>query len=264
VRLLFETPARTIVRPSRGDHRIRTDHSHLAGEGLEIGRLGDRQPDVISLRVAEGRNDVAARPVHETEEICARPADQDIVALVAGEVVSPVAAHDEVVALAAQNGIVAEVALAAGDGVVAEVPEHQVVPLVAVQDVIPLTAADNVCARPAEMLSAPVLPCRTSLFSPAIRVAPAYDFVSTIAYIPDDKAALKVSRSKFWTDFDREEIATLARKAGLPETIVLDTASQTVAAFREVWTRERANLPVSKDVAEVVENQLKIIPLAQG
>ena len=84
-----------------------------------------------------------------------------------------------------------------------------------------------------------------------------------MAYIPDDKAALKVVRSKFWTDFDREELVTLARRAGLPEAIVLETGAQTVAAFRAAWASERAHLPVSKDVGEVVEKQLKIIPLAQ-
>lgn len=95
-------------------------------------------------------------------------------------------------------------------------------------------------------------------------LAPAYDFVSTTAYIPDDKAALKVSRSKFWTDFDAGELTSLARKAGLPETIVLDTAAQTVAAFREAWSRERAHLPISREVAEAVENQLRIVPLANA
>jgi serine/threonine-protein kinase HipA len=95
-------------------------------------------------------------------------------------------------------------------------------------------------------------------------LAPAYDFVSTIAYLPDDKAALKVARSKLWSDFDGEELRALAHKAGLPETFVLETASQTVMAFREAWVRERANLPISGGVAEAVEHQLKSIPLAQA
>ena len=94
-------------------------------------------------------------------------------------------------------------------------------------------------------------------------LAPAYDFVSTIAYIPDDRAALKVARSKFWTDFDSEELTSLARRARLPEMIVLDTAAATVASFRDAWASERANLPVSRDVAEAVERQLRIVPLAQ-
>ncbi|MDO8324359.1 MAG: type II toxin-antitoxin system HipA family toxin [Phenylobacterium sp.] len=94
-------------------------------------------------------------------------------------------------------------------------------------------------------------------------LAPAYDFVSTIAFIPDEKAALKVVRSKLWTDFNKDELVSLARKAALPENIILDTARQTVAAFREVWAREQTNLPVSKAVADVVRKQLEIVPLAQ-
>ena len=40
-------------------------------------------------------------------------------------------------------------------------------------------------------------------------IAPAYDFVSTIAYIPDDSAALKVSRSKKFSDFTFDELTHL-------------------------------------------------------
>jgi serine/threonine-protein kinase HipA len=93
-------------------------------------------------------------------------------------------------------------------------------------------------------------------------LAPAYDFVATTAYLPDDNAALKVSRSKAWTDFDRDELAALAGKAGLPETLVLTTAADTVAAFREIWGSEKAHLPLPAHVPEAIEHQLKIVPLA--
>lgn len=93
-------------------------------------------------------------------------------------------------------------------------------------------------------------------------LAPAYDLVATTAYLPDDKAALKVVRSRFWADLDRDELTRLAHKAGLPEAIVLDTADQTVAAFREAWARERSNLPIADAVANAIETQLTVIPLA--
>lgn len=95
-------------------------------------------------------------------------------------------------------------------------------------------------------------------------LAPAYDFVATQAYIPDDKAALKVSRSKRWSDFDREELIVMSRKAGLPEALVISSAAETVAAFREVWAREQSHLPIDAAVKDVVETQLKIVPLAQA
>jgi len=93
-------------------------------------------------------------------------------------------------------------------------------------------------------------------------LAPAYDFVATTAHIPDDNAALKVARSKAWTDFNRDELSALAGKAGLPETLVLAAAADTAAAFREVWARERRHLLLPDFVAEAIDRQLEIVPLA--
>ena len=92
-------------------------------------------------------------------------------------------------------------------------------------------------------------------------IAPAYDFVSTIPYIPDDSASLKVSRSKKFSDFTLDELSHLAAKAMLPEKLVLDTAKQTVACFHEVWAKEKAHLPLTKSVIEAIEMHLRSIPL---
>ncbi|MCA1409084.1 hypothetical protein I6F26_32690 [Ensifer sp. IC3342] len=45
-----------------------------------------------------------------------------------------------------------------------------------------------------------------------------------------------------------EELSYLAAKAKLPEKLVLDTAKETVASFRDIWPRERNNLTLSKEV----------------
>ena len=95
----------------------------------------------------------------------------------------------------------------------------------------------------------------------AASIAPAYDFVSTIPYIPDDSASLKVSRSKKFSDFTLDELSHLAAKAMLPEKLVLDTAKQTVAGFHEVWAKEKAHLPLTKTVIEAIETHLRSIPL---
>ncbi|MCE2597099.1 type II toxin-antitoxin system HipA family toxin [Motilimonas cestriensis] len=92
-------------------------------------------------------------------------------------------------------------------------------------------------------------------------IAPAYDFVSTIPYIPDDSASLKVSRSKKFGDFTLDELSHLAAKAMLPEKLVLDTAKQTVAGFHEVWAKEKAHLPLTKSMIEAIERHLRNIPL---
>ena len=94
------------------------------------------------------------------------------------------------------------------------------------------------------------------------RLSPAYDFVSTTAYIPDETSGLKFSRSKYYKDFTFDELAHLADRANLPEQLVLETARETVQRFHEVWGRERSNLPLSRDVVEAVERQLGLVPLA--
>ena len=95
----------------------------------------------------------------------------------------------------------------------------------------------------------------------AASIAPAYDFVSTIPYIPDDSASLKVSRSKKFSDFTLDELSHLAAKAMLPEKLVLDTAKQTVAGFHEIWAKEKAHLPLTKSMIEAIETHLRSIPL---
>ena len=93
-------------------------------------------------------------------------------------------------------------------------------------------------------------------------IAPAYDFVSTIPYIPDDSAALKVTRSKKFSEFTLDELSHLAAKAMLPEKLVLDTAKQTVAEFHELWCREKAHLPLTKSMIAAIEKHLREVPLA--
>lgn len=95
----------------------------------------------------------------------------------------------------------------------------------------------------------------------AASIAPAYDFVSTIPYIPDDSASLKVSRSKKFSDFTLDELSHLAAKAMLPEKLVLDTAKQTVAGFHEIWAKEKAHLPLTKSMIEAIEKHLRSITL---
>jgi serine/threonine-protein kinase HipA len=105
-----------------------------------------------------------------------------------------------------------------------------------------------------------------SLIYPDRRIAalsPAYDFVSTIHYIPDDKAALTYVRTKRMTEFSYDLLARLARKARLPEKLVRDAAAETVARFNDAWRAERKNLPLSRDLIATIEKHLKTVPIAQ-
>ena len=93
-------------------------------------------------------------------------------------------------------------------------------------------------------------------------LAPAYDFVSTTPYIPDDNAALTVSRTKRFDGFSEDELSHLSARARLPERMVIESARETVELFRQHWNSEKHNLPLTQEVVTAVEHQLQIVPLA--
>ena len=95
------------------------------------------------------------------------------------------------------------------------------------------------------------------------RLSPAYDFVATTAYIPDETSGLKFSRSKHYKDLTLDELAHLADRANLPEQLVLNAAKEIVQRFREVWSQEHSNLLLSQDVIQAVERQLRLVPVAK-
>ncbi len=95
------------------------------------------------------------------------------------------------------------------------------------------------------------------------KLAPAYDFVSTIPYIEDETAALKYARTRRMDQFSKDELAYLAGKAQIPERLVMKTAKETVKRFFDVWDTERENLPLSKRVIDAIEKQIQIVPIAK-
>jgi len=92
-------------------------------------------------------------------------------------------------------------------------------------------------------------------------LAPAYDLLSTLTYIPDDTAALNVSRSKAFVDFTTDELSHLAAKARLPRKLVLDTALETVALFMEAWQAEKTHLSLTAKSIAAIDAQLRRLPL---
>lgn len=93
-------------------------------------------------------------------------------------------------------------------------------------------------------------------------LAPAYDFVSTIASIPNDKSALNFSRSKAFADYTVDELQHLAAKAALPRKRVLDVARETVALFMQRWASEKHHLPMSADIRFAIDRHLATLPIA--
>ncbi|WP_020591496.1 type II toxin-antitoxin system HipA family toxin [Kiloniella laminariae] len=95
-------------------------------------------------------------------------------------------------------------------------------------------------------------------------LSPAYDFVSTVPYIPDQGFALNYSRVRDFAAFDEDEMTHLAAKAALPAKMVLDVARQTASDFSEIWRREKNSLPMLDDVRTAIDALLPTLPLMKG
>ncbi len=94
-------------------------------------------------------------------------------------------------------------------------------------------------------------------------LAPAYDLVSTIAWLPDETAALKFSRTRRFAEYAEDELAHLAARSRLPEKVVLDTARLTTEAFLDLWRAEKAHLPLSAAAVRAIDAQLRLVPLSR-
>lgn len=92
-------------------------------------------------------------------------------------------------------------------------------------------------------------------------LSPAYDLVSTIAYLPDDNFALRFARKKRFDDFTADELKRLVSKAGLPEHPAITIAKNTVDRFRTTWAQEKAHLPLAAAAVKAIDDHLGQLPI---
>jgi serine/threonine-protein kinase HipA len=94
-------------------------------------------------------------------------------------------------------------------------------------------------------------------------LAPAYDFVSTILYLPEDRLALNFMHSRDFESLTLNQFKRFCAKAQLPERLVLDTVGETIQIFSEIWKTVK-DLPLKAELREAITNHLKIIPFWNG
>jgi serine/threonine-protein kinase HipA len=92
-------------------------------------------------------------------------------------------------------------------------------------------------------------------------LAPGYDYLSTIAYLPDIRMALTLGRSKQMTDLSLDQLSYLAAKARLPEKLVHDAALETVERFMSIWEKWRQSKRTAQSITEPIDELLPRIPL---
>ena len=96
------------------------------------------------------------------------------------------------------------------------------------------------------------------------RLAPAYDLVSTIALLDDNRMALDwVSGVRGFADLSEGMLRQLASSARVPQTMVVRMARHTVERFMEVWGEAKADVGVPEGAAKAINAHLPCLPLVR-
>jgi len=92
-------------------------------------------------------------------------------------------------------------------------------------------------------------------------LAPAYDYLSTIVYLPNDDLGMNLSDTKRFSEIDAAAIVRLASRARLPRKPVLDAAFDMVARMREVWPSLASSLPLTREQRQAISAHMDRVPL---
>jgi len=91
------------------------------------------------------------------------------------------------------------------------------------------------------------------------QLAPAYDFISTIAY---DRLALTFVDSKAFESLTPDQFVRFAAKSGLPETFTIDTVKDSVLRFHDAWSHSK-DLPITSELRTIVERHVASVPISK-
>jgi serine/threonine-protein kinase HipA len=93
------------------------------------------------------------------------------------------------------------------------------------------------------------------------QLAPAYDFVSTVRYIADDRLALSIAKEKDVTQLNLALLERFARKAQVPTKLVLETARETAEKMMTLWPALQRELPLDRETRRRITAHMKSVPL---
>jgi serine/threonine-protein kinase HipA len=95
-------------------------------------------------------------------------------------------------------------------------------------------------------------------------LAPAYDYVSTIAYISNDRLALTLARTKEWDQVSDDLLERVAKRAGVARGIVLSAAHEMVERFHGEIAHLNGEEHLPPRFIDVITSHIARIPLFAG
>jgi serine/threonine-protein kinase HipA len=92
-------------------------------------------------------------------------------------------------------------------------------------------------------------------------LAPVYDYVSTIVYMPNDDLGLNFLGSKLFRDAHEKRFEALADRARVPRLSVLRAVRETVERMKDVWPRLASDLELDAEMRYQVQAHMESMPL---
>jgi serine/threonine-protein kinase HipA len=92
-------------------------------------------------------------------------------------------------------------------------------------------------------------------------LAPAYDYLSKIKYMPNENLGMNLAGTKAFADIDRERIARLASHAHLSVKTAELTVHDMVGRMRDVWPAIKDTLPIDDFHKRAVTEHMDSVPL---
>jgi serine/threonine-protein kinase HipA len=92
-------------------------------------------------------------------------------------------------------------------------------------------------------------------------LSPAYDMVSTVPYIPNDRLALKLVNTKDMKTCNLMLFEKLVEKVGLPKKLTLDVVRATVETTRTIWAKNRKQYSLPLEIEKCITQHMKNVLL---
>jgi serine/threonine-protein kinase HipA len=92
-------------------------------------------------------------------------------------------------------------------------------------------------------------------------LSPAYDYVSTIPYIPGDKLALTFGRSRSLSAITKDQVRRFADTAHLPMSPIWEVVTATVERTRESWSSQDHKDILPASINKAIEQQIQTVSL---
>jgi serine/threonine-protein kinase HipA len=94
-------------------------------------------------------------------------------------------------------------------------------------------------------------------------LAPAYDFVSTVPYLPDDRMALNLGGTQDFGEVSLDRFRRFAARSGVPERLVVEAARETAGRLMEAWAHDEVVGRLPEALRARTASHMRSVPLSR-